>query len=102
VDPARLKCCLKKALYGLRQAPRAWYAKLRTTLAALGLKPSKADAALYVADGIYVLAYVDDILLAGTRVKVDAMKKALQNTFKVTDLAPASFFPCMEIRRDRT
>jgi Reverse transcriptase (RNA-dependent DNA polymerase) len=32
-------CKLHKALYGLRQSPRAWYHKLRDMLLQLGFKP---------------------------------------------------------------
>jgi hypothetical protein len=30
-------CRLRKALYGLRQAPRAWYKKLRQALESMGI-----------------------------------------------------------------
>jgi hypothetical protein len=38
---------LRKALYGLRQAPRAWNAKLDSTLKRMGFMPSLHEAALY-------------------------------------------------------
>ena len=38
---------LRKALYGLRQAPRAWNAKLDNTLKALGFQQSAHEAAMY-------------------------------------------------------
>ena len=36
-------CHLKKTLYGLRQAPRAWHTKLKQELEKLGFRPSEAD-----------------------------------------------------------
>ena len=39
---------LHKALYGLRQAPRAWNAKLDSSLQSLGFKCSAAEHAVYV------------------------------------------------------
>jgi hypothetical protein len=58
-------CRLDKALYGLRQAPRAWIAKLSKKLCDLGFKGSKADTSLfyYNKNGIsmFILVYVDDI-----------------------------------------
>lgn len=63
-------CCwrLNKALYGLKQAPRAWHTKLDTTLRSLGYTPSLADPALYTRTcgnaRIYLVVYVDDIILA--------------------------------------
>ncbi|KAK0578293.1 hypothetical protein LWI29_008165 [Acer saccharum] len=41
-------CKLKKAIYGLRQAPRAWFTELRTFLLASGFNNSKCDASLFI------------------------------------------------------
>ena len=38
---------LRKALYGLRQAPRAWNAKLDSTLKGMGFKQSPHEATIY-------------------------------------------------------
>src|SRR6185369_1890556 len=38
---------LRKALYGLRQAPRAWNAKLDSTLKGMGFEQSPHEAAIY-------------------------------------------------------
>jgi hypothetical protein len=40
-------CKLKKALYRLKQAPRAWYGKIDSFLMSLGFTKSKADSNLY-------------------------------------------------------
>jgi hypothetical protein len=40
-----LRLC--KALYGLRQAPRAWNAKLDSTLQRMGFEQSPHEAAVY-------------------------------------------------------
>jgi hypothetical protein len=40
-------CKLDKAIYGLKQAPKVWYAKLSSNLLALGFKSSKADTSLF-------------------------------------------------------
>jgi hypothetical protein len=39
--------CLRKAIYGLRQAPRAWNAKLVSTLKGMGFGQSPHEAAIY-------------------------------------------------------
>ena len=62
-------CKLEKSLYGLRQAPRAWFDRLKATLLKWNFRNSKADSSLffYKAAGviILVLIYVDDIIVTG-------------------------------------
>lgn len=62
-------CHLHKALYGLKQAPQAWCEWLSQSLLSLGFKNSLANSSLFVLhrdhDLVYVLVYVDDILIPG-------------------------------------
>jgi hypothetical protein len=61
-------CKLDKAIYGLKQALRAWYSRLSSKLRKLGFVPSKGDTSLFFFKNrdiqIYVLVYVDDIIVA--------------------------------------
>jgi hypothetical protein len=63
-------CKLQRAIYGLKQSPRAWYARLSTRLHELGFVSSKADTSMFIfhRDGIsiFMLVYVDDIVIAGS------------------------------------
>jgi transposase InsO family protein len=100
-------CHLKKALYGLRQAPRAWHLKLKAELAKMGFAPSEADPALFIrkqeGGNIYLLVYVDDILVAGKRLDdVTQVKKEICATFEARDMGEAHFFLGLEITRDRS
>jgi histone deacetylase 1/2 len=65
-----LICKLDKALYSLKQAPRAWYARLSTKLQHLGFIPSKADTSLFFFTKpevtMFVLVYVDDIIVVSS------------------------------------
>ncbi|GKB07202.1 putative ribonuclease H-like domain-containing protein [Tanacetum coccineum] len=60
-----------KALYGLHQAPRAWYATLSTFLLKNGYRRGTIDKTLFLKkdkhDIILVQVYVDDIILGSTR-----------------------------------
>ena len=60
-------CKLNKAIYDLKQAPRAWYHELRNFLLQFGFQNSYVDTSLFVfhADGhtMYLLVYVDDLIL---------------------------------------
>jgi hypothetical protein len=57
---------LRKALYGLRQAPRAWNAKLDSTLKGMGFTPSPHEATIYRrgngGSALLVGVYVDDLV----------------------------------------
>jgi hypothetical protein len=40
-------CWLDKTIYGLKEAPRAWYSRLSSKLIGLRFTPSKADTSLF-------------------------------------------------------
>jgi len=100
-----LTCHLNRALYGLRQAPRAWYQRLHSELDSIGFKESSADPSLYIkiykTHIVYVLVYVDDILIAGNKEAVDYVSACLSSAFKVRDLGDVHLFLGMTITRDR-
>jgi len=62
-------CKLKKALCGLKHAPRAWYSRIDGYLLILGFTKSDEDPNLYykVFDGdlLILVLYVDDLFLMG-------------------------------------
>lgn len=72
VDPQRpdYLCKLKKAIYSLKQAPRVWCDKLNTFLLDFGLTCSLPDPSIFVyingKDMMYLLVYVDDMILIGS------------------------------------
>ena len=61
---------LHKSLYGLKQAPRAWFNRLHPYLIHLGFHSSQVNPSLFIHNSgrnkIYILVYVDDILVIGT------------------------------------
>jgi ribonuclease HI len=99
-------CHLHRALYGLRQAPRAWHKKLKEELEGIGFTASEADPGLFVSKrktgNVYVLIYVDDILIAAsTKQEAIDVKTAVKRIFNAHDLGEATFFLGMTIKRDR-
>ncbi|KAK8957728.1 hypothetical protein KSP39_PZI001284 [Platanthera zijinensis] len=72
IDPTRPRhvCRLHKALYGLRQSPRAWYNRFATSLRQLGFIICPHDTSLFLwrhgADIILILLYVDDLIITGS------------------------------------
>ena len=82
---------LVKALYGLRQAKRAWYAKLDKSLLGLGFRRSASEHAVYLcgagAHRLVVGDYVDDLIITGSnQVDIDTFKDQMKATFKMSDL----------------
>lgn len=64
-----LVCKLNKAIYGLKQASRAWFFTVHFVLIGRGFSQSKADASMFFRqrghEVIYLLIYVDDMLITG-------------------------------------
>jgi histone deacetylase 1/2 len=106
VDPDRPHhvCRLQKSLYGLKQAPRAWYSKLSVKLQSMGFRPSKADTSLFIFLNprvtIYMLIYVDDIIIAGScRRTVEKLLEQLRVSFAIKDLGELSYFLGIEVTK---
>jgi hypothetical protein len=61
---------LRKALYGLKKEPRAWYSRLRGFLFERGFEMGKVDQTLFLLrqgrDILIVQVYVDDIVFGGS------------------------------------
>jgi hypothetical protein len=77
---------LRKALRGLRQAPRAWTAKLDSTLKRMGIMPSPHEAVIYRRgngeNALLVGVYVDDLVITGAKdAEVVAFKEEMNATF---------------------
>lgn len=97
-------CKLRKALYGLKQAPRAWYEELKRTLISAGFQNSVADTSLFIyhrgRDLVYVLVYVDDIVVTGSRpALITKVISTLADRFSIKDLGNFSYFLGIEASR---
>jgi hypothetical protein len=61
---------LSKALYGIKQVPRSWYARLKTFLLEHGYVMRSVDKTLFTLnydnDFLLVQIYVDDIIFGGS------------------------------------
>jgi hypothetical protein len=100
-----LVCKLKKSLYGLKQSPRMWYQKFDTYMLGLGFTRSKEDHYVYfklIGDHlIYLVLYVDDMLLIGNNKEIiQDVKTQLSSKFDMKDIGAANFILGMEIKRD--
>jgi len=79
-------CKLKQALYGLKQEPRAWYARINSYLTSLGFTKSEVDANLYhilVEGKFFIIAlYVDDLILTSDEQLIRSCKEDLEESLK--------------------
>lgn len=95
-------CKLNKALYGLMQAPRAWYDRLKGSLLQWGFQASKSDTSMFVqyfeTDILLILVYVDDILITGSNfTHIEAVIQHLNSDFALKDLGEFSYFLGVEV-----
>lgn len=91
-----LKLC--KSIYGLKKSPKYWNEKFNSFILNENFSRSKNDQCLYTKDGMYILLYVDDILIfCKDEDKIQMMKSKLHNNFKMKDLGPVSKFLGMQI-----
>ncbi|KAM1687292.1 hypothetical protein ACFX2K_035287 [Malus domestica] len=95
-------CRLHKAIYGLKQSPRAWYSKLSSVLEVAGFKRSHADSSLFVQSSIagklVVLIYVDDLIIIGDNIsEIKTLKQSLHQKFVIKDLGPLKYFLGIEV-----
>ena len=82
---------LKKALYGFKQAPRAWFEKFSIVISSLGFVSSSHDSALFIkctnAGRIIMSLYVDDIIIIGDDIDdISILKTELARRFEIKDL----------------
>ena len=83
-------CELKKALYGLTQAPRAWYACIENYLMKLGFTRRNFHPILYfkIVQGLplIMVLYLDDIFLTRSESLMIEFNKKLAFEFEMKDL----------------
>lgn len=98
---------LKKALYGLRQAPRAWYSKINCYFSKLGFTRSQNELAVYKhvdqnSNILFLCLYVDDILYMGSSLSlVREFKDNMMKTFEMTNLGLLQYFLGLEVSQQR-
>jgi hypothetical protein len=92
---------LSKALYGLNQASRAWYARLKTFLLEHGYVMGSVDKTLFTLnhdnDFLLVQIYVDDIIFGGSsHILVLGFQKMMKNEFQMAMMEELTF--CLGIQ----
>ncbi|GJW10631.1 retrovirus-related pol polyprotein from transposon TNT 1-94 [Tanacetum coccineum] len=98
---------LKKSLYGLKQSPRKCYKRFDKYMLSNKFKHSSYDSCAYYmsyapGEYIYLLLYVDDMLIAyKSKAEIRSTKSLLKKEFEMKELKEAKKILNMEIVRDR-
>ena len=95
-------CRLKKSLYGLKQSSKQWYKRFDSFMLSHGFKRSDYDSCVYLkivkGSAIYLLFYVDDMLIAAKdKSEIAKLKAQLSKEFEMKDLGAAKKFLGMEL-----
>ena len=94
---------LHKALYGLRQAPRAWFSRIESHFVKKGFQKCPNEQTLFIKRGtkdniLIVSIYVDDLIYAGNdKGMMIEFKQSMMQAFDMTDLGKMRFFPGIEV-----
>ncbi|GKA28926.1 putative ribonuclease H-like domain-containing protein [Tanacetum coccineum] len=97
---------VEKALYGLHQAPRAWYETLLTYLLDNGFQRGKIDKTLFIkrhkGDILLVQVYVDDIIFGSTKKELcNAFEKLMHEKFQMSFMGELTFFLGLQVQQKK-
>ncbi|GJV00804.1 putative ribonuclease H-like domain-containing protein [Tanacetum coccineum] len=93
-----------KALYGLHQAPRAWYETLAKYLLDNGFHRGKIDQTLFIkkqkGDTLLVQVYVDDIIFGSTKKELCIeFEKLMHDKFQMSSMGELTFFLGLQVKQ---
>ncbi|GJU53215.1 ribonuclease H-like domain-containing protein [Tanacetum coccineum] len=93
-----------KALYGLHQAPRAWYDTLATYLLSNGFQRGKIDQTLFIKSQkghiLLVQIYVDDIIFGSTKKELcEEFEKLMKDKFQMSSMGELTFFLGLQVQQ---
>nr|GFA35134.1 uncharacterized mitochondrial protein AtMg00810-like [Tanacetum cinerariifolium]GFA35359.1 uncharacterized mitochondrial protein AtMg00810-like [Tanacetum cinerariifolium] len=94
-----------KALYGLYQAPRAWYETLANYQLENGFQRGKIDQTLFIkkqkGDILLVQVYVDDIIFGSTNKELcKAFEKLMKDKFQMSSMGELTLFLGLQVKKN--
>ena len=99
-------CRLKRALYGLKQSPRAWFGRFTTAMRKFRYNQSNSEHTLFLKKGnnqiTCLIIYVDDMVITGNNEEeISDLKRKLFMEFEMKDLGNLKYFLGIEVFRSR-
>jgi hypothetical protein len=97
---------LSKVLYGLKQALRAWYARLKTFLLEHGYVMGSMDNTLFTlnhdTDFLFVQIYVDDIIFVGSsHTLMSRFQEMMESEFHMSMIGELIFFLGIQVKQTK-
>ncbi|KAI3503879.1 hypothetical protein L1887_32343 [Cichorium endivia] len=97
---------LDKALYGLHQAPRAWYETLSSHLIDNGFERGQIDSTLFIkrkkADFLLVQVYVDDIIFGSSNEEMcHDFEMVMKGKFEMSAMGELSYFLGLQVEQKK-
>ena len=95
---------LDKAVYDLKQAPRAWNIKLDACLVKLDFTQCESEHGMYARGAtltrLLVGVYIDDLVITGSNSSdIDKFKLEMKSLFQMSDLGLLSYYLGIEVRQ---
>ena len=102
-----LVCRLRRSLYGLKQSPRAWFGRFSFMVQKFGMTRSTTDHSVFyhhTSSGhcMYLIVYVDDIVITGNDQDGIQRLKHLFSHFQTKDLGKLKYFLGIEIAQSKS
>ncbi|GKB83529.1 putative ribonuclease H-like domain-containing protein, partial [Tanacetum coccineum] len=107
IDPTHPNKVYKviKALYGLHQAPRAWYETLSSFLMENGFRRGTIDKTLFIKKTkkyiMLVQVYVDDIIFGSTKKSMcTEFEECMHTRFQMSSMGELTFFLGLQVKHN--
>ena len=97
-------CKLQRALYGLKQSPRAWFGRFSLAMKKYGFQQSNADHTLFLKKQqgkvTALIVYVDDMVITGDDIEeISRLQGQLASEFEMKNLGGLKYFLRIEVAR---
>ncbi|CAL2264786.1 unnamed protein product [Prunus armeniaca] len=99
-------CRLRKALYELKQSPRAWFGRFTMAMKNNGFKQCNSDHTLFLKHQkgkvTALIIYVDDMIITGNnKQEISQLQDYLATEFEMKDLGGLKYFLGIEVARSQ-